>query len=155
MQSVAKYIFIFLAIILLAIGVFYAVRYFRWRASNDYLALEYTKHLENQYKNDTYGGFTPEETLQLFIDALKKGDVDLAAKYFVIEKQDERGQAFANWKNLGKLAAIIAVLEKAENGKEIFPGNYEFSVANEKNEAEFIIDLRKNELTKKWKLEDF
>ncbi|KKU88632.1 MAG: hypothetical protein A3H71_00115 [Candidatus Sungbacteria bacterium RIFCSPLOWO2_02_FULL_48_13b] len=155
MKLIIKYVLVFIAIILLAIGVFYAVRYFLWRASDDYLALEYTKHLEDQYKNDIYGGFTPEETLQLFIDALKKGDVDLAAKYFVIEKQDERQQALTNWSHLNKLPAIIATLEKAGGGKEIFPGNYELSVANENNETEFIIDLRKNELTEKWKLEDF
>ncbi|MEK7143610.1 MAG: hypothetical protein AAB756_02155, partial [Patescibacteria group bacterium] len=43
----------------------------------------YYKNLDEVYKKDTYGGATPEETLALFIDALKKGDTDLAAKYFV------------------------------------------------------------------------
>ena len=155
MKLIIKYVLVFIAIIILAIGVFYAVQYFRWRKSIDYLALEYAKHLENQYKNDAYGGFTPEETLRLFIEALKNDDVELAAKYFVIEKQDERQRTLTNWSNLNKLSTIIATLEKAGNGKEIFPGNYELSVANKNNEAEFIIDLRKNEFTEKWKLEDF
>jgi hypothetical protein len=52
------------------------------------------------YEEDTYGGKTPEETLALFIDALKKGDTDLAAKYFVIDKQEE-------WK--GRLGSIADV----------------------------------------------
>ncbi len=38
----------------------------------------YYKNLEEAYKKDVYGGATPEETLNLFIDALKKGDVELA-----------------------------------------------------------------------------
>src|SRR3989344_4310089 len=44
--------------------------------------------LERLYAEDTYGGQTPEETLQLFIDALKAGDIDLASKYFVIESRE-------------------------------------------------------------------
>lgn len=37
------------------------------------------------FKNDTYGGKTPEETYNLFVDALKKQDVDLAVKYFILD----------------------------------------------------------------------
>ena len=32
-------------------------------------------------KNDNYGGKTPEETLDLYITALKAGDIELASKY--------------------------------------------------------------------------
>lgn len=32
---------------------------------------------------DTYGGKTPAETLQLYIDAVKKGDYELASKYLI------------------------------------------------------------------------
>lgn len=41
------------------------------------------------YKEDMYGGQTPEETWKMFLAALKKGDVDLASKYFVVEKQEK------------------------------------------------------------------
>ncbi len=37
---------------------------------------------------DTYGGKTPQETLQMYIDAVEKGDYELASKYFVIGKQE-------------------------------------------------------------------
>ncbi len=43
------------------------------------LAKEKSKLLEN----DHYGGKTPEETLALFVEALKKKDYKLAAKYYV------------------------------------------------------------------------
>lgn len=39
--------------------------------------------------NDTYGGKTPQETLEMFISAVEAGDYELASKYFVVEKQGE------------------------------------------------------------------
>src|SRR3989344_2028803 len=53
------------------------------KAQNEYEALK------KLYEEDTYGGKTPEETLALFIDALKKGNTDLAAKYVVMEEQEK------------------------------------------------------------------
>src|SRR3989304_3783323 len=38
---------------------------------------------------DTYGGKTPQETLQMYIDAVEKGDYELASKYFIGEKQEK------------------------------------------------------------------
>ena len=38
---------------------------------------------------DTYGGKTPQETLDMFITAVEKGDYELASKYFVVERQDK------------------------------------------------------------------
>ncbi len=47
---------------------------------------EFVKYME-EYKNDTYGGKTPEETLRMFIDAVEAGDYELASKYFTVEKR--------------------------------------------------------------------
>jgi hypothetical protein len=44
---------------------------------------EKAKILEAQ-KNDIYGGKTPEETLDLYITALKAGDIELASKYWEV-----------------------------------------------------------------------
>ena len=41
---------------------------------------EFQMALSKPYREDTYGGKTPEETWGLFLDALKKGDVELASK---------------------------------------------------------------------------
>src|SRR3989344_4978769 len=57
------------------------------RAKRD--ALKYFEDLQAQYETDTYGGATPEETLQLFIAALEAGGIELASKYFL---PDERGE---------------------------------------------------------------
>ena len=50
-------------------------------------ALELPAKLEAYKKAreaDTYGGKTPEETLQMFVEALKNEDIDLASKYFML-----------------------------------------------------------------------
>ena len=36
---------------------------------------------------DTYGGKTPQATLQMYIEAVEKGDYELASKYFVEKKR--------------------------------------------------------------------
>lgn len=40
--------------------------------------------LEQPYKDDIYGGKTPEETWGMFLDALKRGDIELASKYYAV-----------------------------------------------------------------------
>lgn len=51
-------------------------------------ASAFKKQMEELYRNDKYGGKTPEETFDMFIAALEKGDVELASKYFVLDKQE-------------------------------------------------------------------
>src|SRR3989344_5268746 len=43
---------------------------------------------------DTYGGKTPQETLDLFVDSLKKGDIELASKYFLLDENLSREKWF-------------------------------------------------------------
>ena len=45
------------------------------------------RELERPYREDKYGGKTPEETFDLFLEALRKGDIELASKYFELENQ--------------------------------------------------------------------
>ncbi len=42
---------------------------------------------EARLKADTFGGKTPEETINLFIKALEDGDIYLASKYYDLDKQ--------------------------------------------------------------------
>ena len=76
---------------------------------------------ENSYKeaiaNDTYGGSTPEETLELFIEALEREDVDLASKYFLIDtnnSQKEYREALIVKKEENSLQTIIDILKRVE-----------------------------------------
>ncbi len=78
----------FLAIIFLALaGLIANSLYYRWSAERGLKAwVEWEKQTNEQsYADamaDTYGGETPYETLSLYIDAVKKGDYELASKYF-------------------------------------------------------------------------
>ena len=59
----------------------------KYRREVEQSALELPAKLEAYKKAreaDTYGGKTPEETLQLFIEALENRDLELASKYFSI-----------------------------------------------------------------------
>jgi hypothetical protein len=57
------------------------------------------RQLEAPYRNDKYGGETPEETFDMFIAALEKGDVELASKYFKLDKQESWRQSLVAIKN--------------------------------------------------------
>ena len=75
------------------------------------------KILELQ-KNDTYGGKTPEETLDLYIKALKAGDIELASKYSEIsleniELQNEELESFK--REIQKDGDLHVVLENMDN----------------------------------------
>ena len=43
---------------------------------------------------DTHGGKTPQETLAMYIDAVEKGDYELASKYFIGDYQEKELERF-------------------------------------------------------------
>jgi len=77
-----------------------------WRAAR---ALQ--NQLEKLYRNDKYGGKTPEETFDMFITALEKGDVELASKYFVLEKQGSWLKTLREYKNKALLLDFVQELK--------------------------------------------
>ena len=74
---------------------------------------------------DTYGGKTPQETLQMFIDAVEKGDYELASKYFVEKKREEwRGELLLTNKNNDIEEFLDLVKKSSGNLKKIYDGTY-------------------------------
>src|SRR3990167_4126944 len=69
--------------------------------------------MQAPYKNDKYGGKTPEETFDLFLDALRKEDVDLASRYFVIPKQEGWKQSLGKLKEANLYKGMLSELEYA------------------------------------------
>src|SRR3989338_5875636 len=66
---------------------------------------------------DTYGGKTPQETLDLFVDALKKGDIELASKYFLLDENLSREKwldSLQKKKIAGELGSVIDIVLKAQ-----------------------------------------
>lgn len=117
---------------------------------------KYFAELEEKYKNDLYGGETPEQTMQLFISALKAGDTELASKYFVIEKQEEWRGKLEESKTAGNLTKYALLVEKAsvkKYGKEIYAGHYQINYPLQQGQPDWNIDMSLNTKTNKWKLE--
>ena len=101
-----------LAIVVLGFLVIYGADFYNNpRILRDWLEARKTQKqyedLKKLYEADTYGGKTPEETLALFIDALKKGDTDLAAKYVFIDDQENGRADLLQAKTTGNLNKVI------------------------------------------------
>ncbi len=135
-----------------------AKKYHADRANYE-LAMNAIATYENAMKNDTYGGKTPQETLDLFIDALKNNDLDLAAKYFILE---ESGKPDLEWnedlkrmKELNELGLFIDFLSKAKPYPEdrLYEGDYKFISENDKGELELYIDFEFNKYSGVWKID--
>lgn len=68
---------------------------------------------------DIHGGKTPEETYELFVSALKQENIELASKYFVLGKQDEKLEEFEKIKEKGELQKYIEDLPEGGEMREI------------------------------------
>lgn len=119
--------------------------------------LAWKEKYEKAMTEDTYGGKTPEETLQMFIDALKKGDVELASKYFVLR---EDGKPDAKWLNLlikikndGNLQKMSEDLQKYNLAKKTFDSYYVFVYYNKDGGVGLQLTMKFNNLAKIWKIE--
>jgi len=151
LKSFVKFLFVGIIIISAGVGLLYGVRYFQYLKSPEYKAIQDLKNLEKQYAEDPYGGDTPEETLRLFIDALKKGDTELAAKYFVLDKQQEWKEDLAKIKEKGLLEEMVKDLERLEKSKEE-PEEVFYVTTNKENIVSVQLIVGKNPYSKKWKI---
>ena len=111
---------------------------------------------EKAQRDDTYGGKTPEETMQLFIAALEKEDLDLAAKYFSLAEpgvQDPKwiGQ-LTKAKDDGRLRDSIKLLKRAKFAGESMPGYAGFDISGSDGSMLYGIDLVKNTYSNLWKI---
>lgn len=70
-------------------------------------------------KADIFGGKTPQETLNLYIKAVEKGDYELASKYLVIEKQENEIQQLNALKEKNNLVSFIALMKQASMDGDI------------------------------------
>jgi len=71
---------------------------------------------EEALRNDTYGGSTPEETLDMLIAALEAGDVELAARYDVPTAQKASLSAYKEQiEERGNLDFSISYIKMALN----------------------------------------
>ena len=95
------------------------------------------QNLEKSYKNDIYGAETPEKTYQLFLGALKNKDINLASKYFILEKQEEYKKLLTQIEKNGQWEEMMndLLLSKNQQGKYQDEETYAIEVINNKNES--------------------
>lgn len=142
----------FLLIVGTALLVWAGTVYLSPEARQERDARKYLEELQAQYKNDTYGGTTPEETLALFIAALEKGDIELASMYFLPEDREKWSQNIANVQENNHLNEMISDLARAEKSKQESE-NAIFVIADEARVVSALISFRKNQ-NGVWKISD-
>ncbi len=141
-----------IVIVVLGIVVLGIVGYFRTQDAG-YRAMHEQAELERKYLEDAYGGATPEETLRLFVEALKAGDTELAAKYFILDEQERWRADLAKIKDRGLLDEMVADLEREKYKNQISDGQVAFDIANDQKEAMLSILLGRGP-NGKWKIVD-
>lgn len=153
-------------LVILVLGTAYGLRVVTWNAQYesdhaeefargmaaqlfDYQA----KQLEKQYREDTYGGDTPEETLRMFVEALEKKDFALAAKYYVPEKQTAVLKLMTNEDGAATNGFVDAYKSGVLKGAASTDGkDYQIDVTPKGDTVSFYVQFRKNPFSNKWKI---
>lgn len=158
--KIIKFFVIGLVLIIVAILGYMVgggIKYYLDIRKSDKAVERFQGSLEDPYKNDTYGGKTPEETWGMFLDALKKGDIDSASKYFAVNKQKdilERLQESIKLKRLD--SAIEKFSKELIKEKDFILGEkayYYIPIKNSAGEVEaYSIVFYLNPYTKTWKI---
>jgi len=152
-KNAAKFVGGGIAIVAVGIGVIFLIDYVRYQKSPEYRAIKEIQKIKKEIAEDPYGGDTPEEALRLFIEALKQGDTDLAAKYFVYDEQEQWREDLAKIKDKGLLDEMVRDLGTTKRGKNISMTNTVFSAVNKDNEVITVINVVKAQ-NGKWKIQD-
>jgi len=164
-KSYLKHIAALLGLIVLAGGSFFVwngyfsegAKYSRQVEENTNKYIEWEKNYTKAMTEDVYGGKTPQETLDMFIDALKKEDVELASKYFMLNSVGQINQEWVDGlkkaKEEGKLQEIAKELETARPAGSAMTGYFGFEVRDTDNNLIADINMQLNELSKVWKIE--
>ena len=145
------------ALYVIILGSFYEYRGYTLRKNE----AKFIELVEKPFREDTYGGKTPEETWALFLDALKKGDVELAVKYCSVERQRSCRDSLVEAKEKKELSDWITNFGKIRKSKnqpmDVEEINYSFDVFSKEYKqvlTERVI-FRINTYTKIWKIEHF
>jgi hypothetical protein len=119
-------------------------------------AVKGMKEFEDKMTADTYGGRTPQETLDMFIAALEKDDIDLAVKYFSsLNNSDSEaiGNELKN-KTDADISELLSILKELRNNqRKESEDSVLFFKKNNKGEIEYSVLMIKNKFSGVWKIE--
>jgi hypothetical protein len=97
---------------------FYGVATFKdwqYRKGLDESRQAYDEWQEDFYQRalaDNVGGKTPQDTLRMYIEAVEKGDYELASKYFILERKEKELNMLKSLDD-EKLNFYIEILKKS------------------------------------------
>ncbi len=119
----------------------------------------YTQAMQNYeaaMRTDTYGSSTPWGTLQMFIEALKQGDVELASQYFIYDPAKPKSgwsEALSADKAAGNFPEIISLLERAVPTDPIMKGYFDFELHDIQGNLVTDVGMKFNQYSGIWKIE--
>ncbi len=120
----------------------------------------YSDALVDAYEWDTFGGSTPEETLALWVEAVRAGDLEKASLYFLVDAQVDSLEGMKISKENNVLSRIISDIEDGGvmSVSEYPSARFDTSTSAEAQESGrpgFELEFIKNPYTDVWKLEEF
>lgn len=120
--------------------------------------LEWEEQYQKAMSEDTYGGKTPQETLDLFIKALRAEDIELASKYFMLNEVGEVDRKWIDYlknvKDRGLLQQMANDIERdARLGNSAYQGDAGFVLFNDDGTVGVQIDMKLNSMSEVWKIE--
>lgn len=110
------------------------------------------QELTDRKSADKIGGATPQETFDLFISAVEKGDYDLASKYFVIEEQEEVKTELMSLKEKDNLSQYLDILHNAKPDGDIKDDHFRMVSKLEVGPPDYFLDFIKYPAGN-WKIE--
>lgn len=122
--------------------------------------VHYTEVLQEAARKDTAGGQTPQETLQLWVDAVKADDLKKASTYFIITRQKN---ALEGMKESRQNDVLLDVIEDIENGGRWYESDFgtatfDTATLEESKGGEnlgFEFTFTKHPETGIWKIDEF
>lgn len=147
---------IILAVLILAV---IGWQYWQYINSPYYQQMKAVKILEKMAKeSDKWGGKTPEETVRLFTEAVKKSDFDLASKYSISSLETEIKDTLNGYKNSeywDDYLIWLGNLKKNTNPDQDFGSNSViYESFDEKGRRVIFISLFRSE-SGTWKINEF
>ena len=132
---------VFLVLTTLTFG-WEAWKSYKWQKSVE----KWEESLRKPYKEDIFGGATPEETWAMFLDALRAGNIELASRYYDVEHQEKAKEWLQKLKESGKLKQTIKEMEELQRVK--YTGENEW-LNNRTDRAEYSYDFFDEEYQQK------
>ena len=135
---------IIIGVFILYTAGFWAVYYYKqWQGQKAVQELaEALKQAEQEdYERamaDTYGGKTPQETLQMYIDAVEKGDYELASKYFIEKNREEEVNELKVLDSKTNMSWFLNLIKKAIPDGEIVDNFFRMKSKTEEGPYYFI-----------------